>query len=217
MTIYADIETLDFFQDAHIKALPRDQQLAAMRFGCAVTAQIDDSAPNDHNPTWREWATDQVADLYTYLVTCRQPIVGWNLIGFDWPVIKHNAHSAGWTDVHIGYEIVDMRDLFALIRTDTGRWYSLETVAVANLGRGKLADGQQAAAWLRSGEPELLRKAMDYCRHDVQLTIELHSLLLRGDSLLLPKRADCRELNDLRWRPGTVEHVVGADGVLGVR
>lgn len=188
-----------------------------MRFGCAITAQIDDSAPNDHNPTWREWTADQVGDLYTYLIVCRQPIVGWNLIGFDWPVIKHNAHRAGWTDAHIGYEIVDMRDLFAMIRTDTGRWYSLETVAVTNLGRGKLADGQQAAEWLRSGEPELLRKAMDYCRHDVQLTIELHSLLLRGDSLLLPKRADRRELNDLRWRPGTVEHVVGDDGVLGVR
>lgn len=32
--IYLDIETLDFFEDAHIKALPREEQLAAMRLGC---------------------------------------------------------------------------------------------------------------------------------------------------------------------------------------
>lgn len=40
--IYLDIETLDFFSDPHIKSLPRDEQLAAMRLGCAVTG-VDSS------------------------------------------------------------------------------------------------------------------------------------------------------------------------------
>lgn len=35
--VFLDIETTTFFQDEHIKALPRDQQIAAMEFGIAVT------------------------------------------------------------------------------------------------------------------------------------------------------------------------------------
>ena len=37
--VFLDIETTTFFQDEHIKALPRDQQIAAMEFGIAVTTQ----------------------------------------------------------------------------------------------------------------------------------------------------------------------------------
>ena len=48
MAIFLDIETLDFFSDPHVKALPRVQQIAAMRFGCAVTHRTDSNS-------WQEW------------------------------------------------------------------------------------------------------------------------------------------------------------------
>ena len=42
MTVFLDIETTTWFSDPDIKALPRDQQLKAMRFGCAVTCFVND-------------------------------------------------------------------------------------------------------------------------------------------------------------------------------
>ena len=90
-------------------------------------------------------------------------------------------------------------------------------VAVANLGRGKLADGQRAAEWLRSGDPELVRKAMEYCRHDVLLTVGLHSILLRGDPLILPPRAARQELNEIHWWPDRQERIPDASGAVSTK
>jgi len=210
--IYLDIETLDFFQDDHIKVLPRDQQLAAMRFGCAVTAaDYDDGGETE----WFEW-TDCNALCGALYVASKQTIVGWNIADFDLPVIKCNAAcSSGYAWQSWEPKTVD---LFALIRQATGRWYSLETVAQHNLGRGKLADGQKAAEWLRSGDPALVAKAFEYCRHDVQLTIDLHQMLLRGEPLRLPARAKRQELNEvLWWLDGRTEWIPDALGTVSTR
>lgn len=212
MTVYLDIETTTWFSDPHIKALPRAEQLAAMRFGCGVTATID-----LYDPSWQEWSESDIAGLYEYLVTCKRLVVGWNIIDFDWPVIMENARRAGVTVLEIETEFVQFLDLFAEIRRTTGRWYKLEDVAVANLGRGKLADGQLAAEWLRSGDPDLVRRAIDYCRHDVLLTVSLHSILLRGDPLVLPPRAARQELNEIRWWLDRQERIPDASGALSMR
>lgn len=209
--IYLDIETLDFFQDAHIKVLPRDQQLQAMRFGCAVTA-VD----YDEGDIW-EWAEwTECGPLRSALyIAQKQTIVGWNIDDFDLPVINHNANRIEYPWPHWEPKTVD---LFALIRQFTGRWYSLETVAQHNLGRGKLADGQRAAEWLRSGDPEQIAKAFEYCRYDVQLTIDLHQMLLRGEPLRLPPRAKREELNEvLWWLDGRTERLPDAMGVVSTR
>lgn len=76
MAVYLDIETLDFFSDPHIKALPRNEQLQAMRLGCAVTydAQAD---------MWEEWTAEQSMDLCEAFILRDRPIVGWNVQDFD--------------------------------------------------------------------------------------------------------------------------------------
>lgn len=207
MSVYLDIETLSFFEDPEIKALPRDQQLSAMRFGCAMTYREDVG--------WNTWSTESALELYLMLCRCNQPIVGWNVLDFDWPVICHNAERAGATINHTSVALID---LFDLIRQATGRWYSLESVSQHNLGRGKLADGQKAAEWLRSGDPLLVAKAFEYCRHDVQLTIDLHTILLRGEPLRLPPRAKRQELNEvLFWLDGRAEWVPDALGTVSTR
>lgn len=216
--IYLDIETLDFFQDVHIARLPREAQLAAMRFGCAVTY-------HSRLEQWREWRTP--SRLLDKLIWDWNPVVGWNILDFDLPVIANNAVARGWTpgeqlpyaeswrDCLSASRIID---LMALIRDATRRWYSLETVAVTNLGRGKLADGQQAAEWLRSGGPEQIARALEYCRHDVQLVIDLHAILLRGEPLRLPPRAKRQEINEmLWWLDGRVEYIPDALGAIGIK
>lgn len=214
--LYIDLETLDFFGDEHIKSLPRAQQLSTMRFGCAVTGRVL-STINDHDSLWQEWGADDLPALYEELVTIGEPVVGWNIIGFDWPVIIANARRAGVNVLELETETVNIVDLFAEIRRTTGRWYKLEDVSQATLGQGKLADGQRAAEWLRSGDPELVRKAFAYCRHDVQLVIELHSRLLRGDPLILPPRPARQELNEIRWWLDRQERIPDASGAASTR
>lgn len=211
MTIYLDIETTTWFSDPDIKSLPRDQQLAAMRFGCAVTFDTKKDG-------WRTWTADQIAELYNYLCWAGAPICGWNTVSFDWPVILANAERAGVTLLEIEHETVSHVDLFDLIRKKTGRWYKLEDVAQANLGRGKLADGQSAAEWLRSGDPELIRKAFDYCCHDVNLTMDLAAILREDRALRLPPRAQRQELNEiLIWNDGRTERIPDASGAISTR
>lgn len=118
--LYIDIETVDFFSDPHIKSLPRAQQLSAMRFGCAVTGLVL-SPVTDHDIDWQEWGADDLPRLHYQLVTTRWPIVGWNIIGFDWPVIIASARRAGVTVLEIETETTNTIDLFAEIRRTTGR------------------------------------------------------------------------------------------------
>lgn len=210
--IYLDIETLDFFQDEHIKALPRDQQLRSMRLGCAVTY-------NATSGDWLEWFGEDIADLFPYLCYGpAHPVCGWNVIDFDWPVICHNAAAKGGDALVSRSKTPEMIDLFDLIRKATGRWYKLEDVAQANLGRGKLADGQKAAEWLRSGNKELIAKAVEYCRRDVQLTVDLYEILLSDRPLRLLPRSARQELNDiLFWRNGRIERIPDATGNISTR
>lgn len=190
--IYLDIETLDFFQDEHIKSLPRERQLEAMQFGVAVTI-------NDINPVPTIWQRNQIVDLYNYLCWAGAEIVGWNINSFDIPVIVNNARRAGWNALEIEYETIQVVDLFDEIRQHTGRWYKLETIAQATLGHGKLADGQFAAEWLRSGNPDLVQKAIAYCVNDVKLVRSMHQHWLDAGAIMLPPRHERGEINLIRW------------------
>jgi DEAD/DEAH box helicase domain-containing protein len=186
--IYLDIETLDFFQDPHIAALPRARQLAAIRFGLAVTYDARSGA-------WNHWFADDLAGLWDHLAGAEQ-IVGWNIISFDIPVIGANLARSGRT-IQTGDP--PCCDLFDLIRRDTGRWYKLDVIAETNLGRQKLAHGQQAVEWLRAGDTESLRLAAEYCQEDVQIVMDLHAILEQGMPLRLPARRERRERHDVRW------------------
>lgn len=188
MLIYLDTETTAFFSDPHIARLPRAEQIPALatHFGVAVSY--------DTTHGWREWWPEQVRALWHTLRD--NQIAGWNVIHFDVPLIQQAAALAGESDP--GLDPWTALDLFAEIRTHTGRWYKLEEIAQANLGRGKSGDGQSAAEWLRSGDAALRSRAADYCRLDVQLVIDLHALAQR-DGLILPPRARDVDLATYRY------------------
>jgi len=205
--IYLDIETLDFFQDEHITALPREQQLTAMRLGCAVTY-------NNAADEWLDWMS--VLDLWPYCRTPDTTIVGWNIIDFDWPVLRANAERVSPALGSYGVE-PQFLDLFAEIRRTTGRWYTLGSVCEWNLGRGKVGNGQMAAQWLRSGDPNLIRRAVDYCRYDVELVVSLHSRLLSGDRLRLLPRPARGEINELLWGLNGYERLPDESGAISTK
>lgn len=78
-----------------------------------------------------------------------------------------------------------------------GRWYKLDTIADVNLGRNKIADGKQAAAWLASSDPDGRARALQYCCDDVEILRELHERLAGGGQLICPARPDRREYREL--------------------
>lgn len=192
--IFLDIETTTFFHDIHIEVLPRDQQVAAMKFGIAVTFDSNEATP-------RVWGEGQIVDLYNYLVWAKTEICGWNINAFDLPpVIVSNARKAGWNTLEIEHETIRTLDLFAYIREHTGRWYGLGAVSEATLNRPKLADGRQAAGWLRSDNPGDYQRAVEYCTDDVNLVRALYVTWLSGEPIILPPRVERGEINVITWR-----------------
>ena len=156
--ICVDIETSTWFDQPHIKPLPRELQIAAMELGCAVTwdntregssfwynNEFDILTLPDDIMSFEAWEDTDTHHLWDYLKSF-EIIIGWNIISFDLPII---ARADGAT---IGAKFPQIFDLFAIIKQVTGRWYKLQDVAYANLGRGKTADGLQAAKWLAQGE-----------------------------------------------------------------
>lgn len=206
--VVLDIETLDFFRDPEIAKLPREEQIKAIRMGVAVTATLTPTGVQ-----YMTWWPEDIGQLVWHLIEYA-PICGWNINGFDIPIVGHElarqtglpledilvhgsepAHYAGDSmeakeHLAILLPIVPTVDLFAIVRERIGRWYKLEEVAQATLGRGKSADGQQAAEWLRQGDKY---KAADYCRQDVELETALLIQSMTHDGILLPaynKRGD---------------------------
>jgi hypothetical protein len=218
--LYLDIETLDFFQDPPIARLPRPVQLRAMRFGLA-TLYNDQAIPSAAWSQW--WPADRhyplgrvvwsdgpeepgdLADLWRFLMN--QTIVGWNIFDFDLPFLMLHVNAEAdypgdpWLDP---MQIIDLMGILKHASKGFGRerWYKLQDISTVNLGRGKAGNGQEAAEWLRSGDPDLVRRAAAYCREDVQLVIELFQHAQTA-GLLCPARPERNEVGDIRvWLDG---------------
>lgn len=182
--IIFDIETLDWF----VKGQTRD--LSKVRFGIAATCEARNYWLLRRNK-WSEWERVHAPPLYHYLQSADE-IVGWNIVAFDLPIIANAAmlpHE--WQP-----RIVDM---MSLIRDATNRWYKLDVIAQANLGQAKSANGEMAVTWLRSNDHRLYRRAMDYCRADVELTRRLYEKA-RRDGIILPPRSERGETEWLTWK-----------------
>jgi hypothetical protein len=194
MTIYLDIEILDWFSDPEIVKLEKWRQHASLRFGLATTHTESDG--------FQVWWPDQVAALYHYIRGADGPLVTWNGDEFDLPYLIVQAIKAGAT-IDPWTELPGSLDLMSLIRQQSKRidgkerWYKLDVIAQSNLGRGKIGHGDEAAEWLRSGDAELVRRAAEYCQDDVQLVMDLHAKLIAGESLICPARPDLREFREL--------------------
>lgn len=89
-------------------------------------------------------------------------VVGYNIRGFDLPVMVPYGLNVGRLDV---FDI--MYDLETLTRQ---RFLKLEAVARGTLGAGKSADGLQAVEWWKTGQ---IQKIIDYCTQDVKVTRDI--------------------------------------------
>lgn len=227
--LYLDIETLNLFAD--VAHLPRPAQLAALHFGLATVYDARQECWTQYwsaaLPRWTDCVSD-AADLHVQriiqhddalgdlwnAVCAGGPIVGWNVIEFDlaYLILHRWRHDPAALDTAARLTLVDP---FAVLRrvsrelTGRERWYRLDAIARATLGRGKESDGAQSSQWLASGDPALVRQAAAYCRADVQMLVDLlHAATTTG--LRCPPRPERGEQGALHVRLDAQGNIVAA-------
>lgn len=90
-------------------------------------------------------------------------IIGFNLIGFDWPVLA--AEMGDWV-----YKLPTL-DLMFEAQKALGHRVSLDSIAEATLGMKKLGSGLDALHYYREGDWDKLER---YCLEDVKLTRDIY-------------------------------------------
>ena len=145
-TVYFDLESQKLFQEVG----GRDP--SKLLLACGVTWS---SERNDFTVYWEDDAQALIAELKS-----ADRVIGFNIINFDYQVLKPYAPNENFRAIH---SIDMLQDIF---RTLNFR-ISLDSIAKATLGATKTADGIQSVEWFRNGE---LDKVAEYCKADVDIT-----------------------------------------------
>jgi len=144
--VYFDLESQKLFQEVGGRHASR------LLLACGVTWS---TARNDFAVYWEKDAPALVAELRS-----ADRVIGFNIIGFDYEVLKPYAPHENFR----AFRSTDM--LVDIYRTLNFR-LSLDSIARATLGTRKTADGVQSVEWFRNGE---LAKVAEYCKADVEVT-----------------------------------------------
>lgn len=91
-------------------------------------------------------------------------VVGFNVVKFDLAVLE------AYTILRLSEAVVCL-DMLLDIEAKIGHRLSLEAIAQASLGVGKIADGLDAIRWWREGK---IREVAEYCCFDVKVTKMVH-------------------------------------------
>jgi len=146
MTVFFDIETQNTFQDVGGHHPDR------LKISVAVTYNTDDQA-------FHRYAERDAAALVEELMET-DLVVGYNLYGFDYPVLQQYSDA-------VDLKTLPTVDMMVELQNRLGFRPKLDSVATATLKVGKSADGLQAVRWWRQGKIEEIFK---YCEQDVDVT-----------------------------------------------
>ena len=144
--VYFDLESQKLFQEVG----GRDP--SKLLLACGVTWS---TVRNDFAVYWEKDAAALIAELKS-----ADRVIGFNIIGFDYEVLKPYAPNESFRSIRS----TDMlQDIFRTL----GFRLSLDSIAKASLGATKTADGLQSVEWFKNGE---LDKVAEYCKADVDIT-----------------------------------------------
>ncbi|MBI4399101.1 MAG: ribonuclease H-like domain-containing protein [Candidatus Omnitrophica bacterium] len=108
-------------------------------------------------------------------------IVGFNIIGFDLPVLAPYLFSS--------IDNLPTLDLLAEIEKVLGHRVTLDSVAEATLKRSKTGSGKDAIELFKQGRMEELKR---YCLNDVELTKEIYEYGLKHGKVFFRSNRDFR-------------------------
>ena len=144
--VYFDLESQKLFGEVGGRDASR------LLLACGVTWS---TARNDFAVYWEKDALALVDELKS-----ADRVIGFNIIGFDYEVLKPYARNENFR----AFRTTDMlQDIYRTLQFRL----SLDTIARATLGTMKTADGVQSVEWFKNGE---LEKVAEYCKSDVDIT-----------------------------------------------
>ncbi len=178
--LYFDLETQKYAEEVGGWNNARD-----MRMSVSVTY-------SHRYDLYRVYEESDVQALIEELKSA-QIVIGYNIDSFDLAVLSSYA------------DVTNIRtlDLLRDIERSLGFRISLENMAQATLGRGKVASGADAVRWYRAGE---MFKLVEYCYHDVTITRDVHRYGIDHEHVCYLDAAN-GELNKIKvqWRLPTIE------------
>jgi DEAD/DEAH box helicase domain-containing protein len=116
-------------------------------------------------------------ELGALIELCKERlIVGYNILGFDLPIMeKYGLPAQG----------LDAFDIMTDVHNVSGwKFVKLERLATATLGAGKSADGLMAVEWWKTGEVD---KIIQYCKQDVEITRDLFQFGIKNGYVKIEK------------------------------
>lgn len=145
--VFFDLESQNLLNDVGGRT-----GIEKLRMSCGVTFSTE---RNEFAVYWEKDAFALIDELKS-----ADRVIGFNLIGFDYQVLRPYAP---------GFNFASLRtlDLLQDIHRTLGFRLSLDSIAEASLGAKKSADGLKAVEWFRAGEME---KLAEYCKIDVDIT-----------------------------------------------
>jgi DEAD/DEAH box helicase domain-containing protein len=146
MPVFFDIETQNTFQEVGGRYPER------LKISVAVTF---DTADNSFHRYLEADAAQLAQDLGQ-----ADLVVGYNLYGFDYPVLQQYSQDVTLAEL-------PTVDMMVEIQKRLGFRLKLDSIATATLQVGKSADGLQAVRWWREGRVE---EILEYCQQDVEVT-----------------------------------------------
>jgi len=150
MPVFFDVETQNTFQEVGGRYPER------LKISVAVTFDTADNA-------FHRYLEAEAAQLAQDLGQA-DLVVGYNLYGFDYPVLQQYSR-----DVELA-ELPTV-DMMVEIQKRLGFRLKLDSIATATLQVGKSADGLQAVRWWREGRVE---EILEYCQQDVEVTRRIY-------------------------------------------
>ena len=172
-TVFFDVETQRTFDEVGGR-----QNIRALGLAAAVAYSTAAGA-------FRHYTEENVDALLAELHAA-DLVVGFNVIGFDYEVLRaYGPLNPSQT--------VDMLDH---IYRRLGFRISLDGLAKATLGVGKSADGLQAVRWYREGR---IQEVLDYCQQDVEITRRLYEYGRQNKHLKYQDRNYRTQMVQVSW------------------
>jgi len=151
----------------------RDEKIASLQMSCGSVLSIPSDFVIDPRMAeravemstmqtfWRDGNTHNNVDAMIRVLDKAELIVGFNLVGFDWLVMKKYYSDK----TQYGRHREKTHDIFSRVRDATGIWFKLDRLLQLNRLDGKTADGLEAIRMWEEGRRDELQH---YCECDVR-------------------------------------------------
>ena len=174
-----DLETQDAISNA--RGHGRDEKIASLEVSCASVLSVPSHLAmiphtSEHaiemsnmRTFWRDGESRDGMGALLKVLDGAELIVGFNLVGFDWIVMKKYYRNESQYHRHRS----KTHDIFSRVRDATGLWFKLDRLLQLNGLEKKTADGLAAIRMWAEGNRYDLRH---YCETDVRQCARLSLL-----------------------------------------